>query len=81
MFLGKKLYLLRMSDERSVKNHINAFNSIIIQLLSMDVKITKEEKCIRLLCSLRDSYDSLVMAIGSNSTTLAPEDVFSSLLS
>jgi hypothetical protein len=46
----------------------------------MDIKIIEEEKCISLLCSLPDSWDILVMAIGSNSTTLALEYILSSLL-
>jgi hypothetical protein len=81
LFLRKKLYLLRISDGSSVTEHLNAFNIVISQLLSMDIKITKEEKCIRLLFSLTYFWDSLVMAIGSNLTTLTIEDVVSSLLS
>jgi hypothetical protein len=42
----KKLYLLRMSDGSSVTEHLNAFNTVISQLLSVDIKITEEEKCI-----------------------------------
>jgi hypothetical protein len=70
-----------MSDGSSVTEHLNAFNIVISQLLSVDIKITEEEKCISLLCSFPDSWDSLVMAIGSNSTTLMLEDVVASLLS
>jgi hypothetical protein len=47
----------------------------------VDIKITEEEKCIILLCSLPDSWDSLVMDIGSNTTILVLEDVVASLLS
>jgi hypothetical protein len=46
----------------------------------VDIKITEEEKCISLLCSFPDSWDSLVMAIRSNTTTLALEYVVASLL-
>jgi hypothetical protein len=81
LFLRKKLYLLRMSDGSSVTEHLNVFNTILSQLSSVDIKITEEEKCISLLCSFPDSWDSLVMAIGSNTTTLALEDVVASLLS
>jgi hypothetical protein len=81
LFLRKKLYLLRMSEGSSVTEHLNVFNTIISQLSSVDIKITEEEKCISLLCSFPDSWDSLVMAIGSNSTTLVLEDVVASLLS
>jgi hypothetical protein len=75
-----KMYLLRMSDGSSVTENLNVFNTIINQLSSVDIKITEEEKCINLLCSLPDSWYSLVMAIGSNITTLSLEDVVASLL-
>lgn len=64
-----------MSDGDSVIEHLNAFNIVIGQLLSVDIKITKKEKCISLLCSLQDSWDNLVMAIGRNNTTLKIDDV------
>ena len=44
----------------------------------MDIKINEEEKCISLLCSLSDSWDNLVLAIGSNNTKIC--DVVASLL-
>jgi hypothetical protein len=72
---------MRMSDGISVTKHLNVFNTVLSQLFSMDIKITNEEKCIILLCSFLDSWDSLVMAIGSNTTTLALEDMVSSFLS
>jgi len=43
-------------------------------------KIIEAEKCVILLCSLLDLWDSLVVEIGRNSTTLALEDVVTSLL-
>ena len=42
----------------------------------------EEDKCITLLCSLPDSWDNLVVAIGSSTkSTLKFEDIVSSLLS
>jgi translation initiation factor IF-1 len=71
-----------MGDVSSVTEHLDVFNTIISQLSIVDIKITQEEeKCISLLCSFPDSWDSLVMAIMSNSTTLTLEDVVTSLLS
>jgi hypothetical protein len=70
-----------MSEGISVTGNLNAFNTIISQLSSVDIKITKEEKCVSLLCSSPDSSDSLVMAIGINSTTLVLEDMVAYLIS
>ena len=80
LFLRKKLYNLRMKDGDSVTEHLNAFNSVVSQLLSIDIKISDEDKCISLLCSLPDSWDSLVIAIGSNATALQFDEIVSSLL-
>eukprot|EP00253_Pinus_taeda_P011440 PITA_11440 len=41
---------------------------------------TNEDKCISLLCSLPDSWDSLVIAIGSNATALQFDEIVSALL-
>ena len=42
----------------------------------------EEDKCITLLCSLPDSWDNLVVEIGSNKkSTLKFEDIIASLLS
>ena len=80
LFLRKKLYLLRMNDNDLVIEHLNAFNIIISQLLPVDIKITKEQKCSSMSCSLPNSWDNLVVAIGSNNTTLKIDDEVATLL-
>jgi hypothetical protein len=64
-----------------VAEHLNAFNTMVSQLVFVEIKISDEDKCISLLFSLPDSWDSLVVAIGSNTTTLKFDEVVSSLLS
>jgi hypothetical protein len=82
LFLRKKLYHLRMEDGDSVTEHLNAFNTLVSQLGSVNITIAEEDKCITLLCSLPDSWDNLVVAIGSTTqSTLKYEDVVASLLS
>jgi hypothetical protein len=80
-FLRKKLYNLRMRDGDSVADHLNAFNIVVSQLVPVEIKISNEDKCISLLCSLPDLWDSLVVAIGSNTNSLKFDEVVSSLLS
>jgi hypothetical protein len=64
-----------------VVENLNAFNTVVSQLVSVELKISDEDKCISLFCSLPDSWDSLVVSIGSNTTSLKFEEVVSSLLS
>ena len=81
LFLQKNLYNLRMKDGDSVTEHLNAFNIFVSQLSSIDIKISDEDNCIIFLCSLPVSWDSLVIAIGSNTTTLNFDEIVSTLLS
>jgi hypothetical protein len=46
LFLRKKLYHLRMEDGDSVTEHINAFNTLVSQLVSVSIMIEEEDKCI-----------------------------------
>jgi hypothetical protein len=80
LFLRNKLYNMRMRDGDSVVEHLNAFNTVVSQLISVEIKISDEDKCINSLCYLPDSWNSLVVAIGSNTTSLKFDEVVSSLL-
>jgi len=48
--------------------------------LYVDIKISNEDKCISLVCVLQNSWDNMVIDIGSNATTLKFDDVVASLL-
>ena len=50
-------------------------------MTSVGITISDDDKCICLLCSLPNSWDSLVIAVGSNATKLNFDDVVASLLS
>eukprot|EP00253_Pinus_taeda_P003541 PITA_03541 len=80
LFLQKNLYNLRMKDGDSVIEHLNTFNTVVSQLASVDIKISDKDKCISLLCFLPVSWDSLVIAIGSNANTLQFDEIVSSFL-
>ena len=54
LFLRKKLYNLRMRDGDSVAEHLNTFNTVVSQLVSVDIKILDEDTCISLLCSVKN---------------------------
>jgi hypothetical protein len=74
------MYNLRMIDGDLVADQLNAFNTMVSKLVSIEIKISDEDNCISLLCSLPDLVDSMVVAIGSNTTSLMFYEVVSSLL-
>ena len=39
-----------MEDGDSLTEHLNAFNTLVIQLVSVNITIEEEDKCINLLC-------------------------------
>ena len=49
IFLRNKLYNLRMRDGDSVEENLNAFNTVVSQLVFVEIKISDEDKCISLL--------------------------------
>eukprot|EP00253_Pinus_taeda_P002681 PITA_02681 len=80
LFLREKLHNLRMKDGDLVTENLNVFNTVLSQLSSVDIKISNEDKCISLLCSLPNSWDSLVITLGSNATALQFDEIVSALL-
>jgi hypothetical protein len=65
-----------------MQSHLNEFNSIIMDLESLDVKIDDEDKAISLVVSLSPSFKNFkeIMLYG-NHTSLSFENVKSNLLS
>jgi hypothetical protein len=49
IFPINKMYNPRMRDGDSVAEHLNAFNTVVSQLVSIEIKILDEDKCISLL--------------------------------
>ena len=75
------MYSLKMDGGMVVADHLNVFNMVIAQLTSICVSINEEERCMLLLCPLLDSWDHLVMAIGSTTTQLKMDEVVVALMS
>src|SRR4051812_13904260 len=63
LYLKKRLYTLRMEDGSAVKGHLDAFDSIIMDLENVDIKVDSEDQALILLCSLPRSYDAFVDAL------------------
>ena len=81
VFLRKKLCSFRMEEGGQISKHLENFNMLVTQFTLVGVLMDEEERCQILLCSLLDSCDNLVMAIGSTAVILKMEDVVGSPLS
>jgi hypothetical protein len=63
-----------MKEGMRVVDHLNTFNTLIVQLTSMEVKLEDEDKAITLLCLFPESWDSLVTSISFSSTDVLDYD-------
>jgi len=55
LYLKKQLYELRMKEVTMMLENLNFFNTIVNELLDVDVKIDEEDKALILLSSLSQS--------------------------
>ena len=79
--LKERLYTFRMAEGTPVQKYLNDFNSILVDLESLDVKIEDEDKAILLVVSLPPSYTHFKeIMLYSNSNTISFEEVKSNLL-
>ena len=82
IILKRQLYSLRMKEGTTITDHLNTFNTLLVQLDSIEVKFDSEDKAVTLLCSLPESWDHFVTSISlSSSETLEFDDVVGAMLS
>jgi hypothetical protein len=75
IFLKRQLYSLWMKEGMKIVDHWNVFNTLISQLISMEVKFEDEDKVVMLLCSLPESWDHLVTTVWFNTTYAIDYDI------
>ena len=61
--LMKKLFNTKMSEGASVVEHLNSFNTVMNQLISVDIKFDDEVCALMLLASLPNSWEPMRVAI------------------
>jgi hypothetical protein len=71
-----------MKEGMKIVDHLNTFNTLLVQLTSMGVKFESEDKVIILLCSLLALWDHFVTSISFSSTeSIEFDDTVGALLS
>ena len=75
LWLKKKLYNLRISKRGDLIAHIQKFNQICSEVMSLDVKIEEKDRALLLLCSLLGSYNHLITTLVYGKETLNYEEI------
>ena len=71
-----------MAEGTPIQSHLDDFNSIVIDMKSLDVKTEAEDKAIMLVVSRPSTYKHFKeIVLYSNNNTLPFEDVKANLLS
>src|SRR3954463_15913745 len=75
LYLKKRLYTLRMEEGSTIKEYFDAFNSIIMDLGNVDIKVDSKDQVLMLLCSFPRSYDAFVDMLLDEKDSISLEDV------
>ena len=81
LILKKQLYSLRIYEGGDIMSHIQWFDQINMDLLSLGVKMEEKDKSLLLLCLLSGSFDPLVTTLLYGKETLNYEEIVSILKS
>jgi hypothetical protein len=76
ILFNRLLYSLQMKEGTKITDHLNVFNTLIFQLSSIQVKYEDEDKEVKLLCSLLESWDHLVTSIWFSTKDTIDYDTF-----
>ena len=63
VFLMKHLFDMKMGEGGSIANHLNEFNTVNNQLSSVQISFDEEVRALLILCSLPESWNSLVIVV------------------
>src|SRR3954462_8530092 len=79
--MKKKLYNLRMVEGTSVKQHLDEFISIIMDLRDINIIVESEDQALIVLCSLPPSYETFIDTLLSGKDSISLDDVSNTLKS
>nr|GEV95847.1 zinc finger, CCHC-type [Tanacetum cinerariifolium] len=79
LYLKKKLYTDYMSPGTKLRDHIDEFNKLILDLANIDIEIEDEDQALMLLTALPSSYENFVEILLYGRESLTMEDVLATL--
>ncbi|KAF6170559.1 hypothetical protein GIB67_031967 [Kingdonia uniflora] len=81
LYLKERLHTLKMNEGTNVGDHLGSLNGIVLELVSITVKVEDEDKMLQLIWSLPSSFKHLQPTLMYGNETLSFEEVTSTLLS
>jgi len=79
LYLKQKLYTLKMTIGKSLKDHLDDFNKIILDLENIESTLEDEDQALLLLRSLPNEFDNLSDTHIYGRDTLSLEEVHAAL--
>ncbi|KAL9427116.1 hypothetical protein AB3S75_033833 [Citrus x aurantiifolia] len=79
LYMKRKLYTFSMKEETAMKDHLDEFNKLILDLENVNANLEDEDRALILLSSLPDSYEHFVDTLLYGRQTLILKDVKNAL--
>ncbi|KAH9779278.1 hypothetical protein KPL71_007667 [Citrus sinensis] len=79
LYMKRKLYTFSMKEGTTMKDHLDEFNKLILDLENVNINLEDEDIALILLSSLPDSYEHFVDTLLYGRQTLTLKDVKSAL--
>ncbi|KAH9704361.1 Integrase catalytic domain-containing protein [Citrus sinensis] len=81
LYMKRKLYTFSMKEGTAMKDHLDEFNKLILDLENVNVMLEDEDRALILLSSLPDSYEHFMDTLLYGRQTLTLKDVKNALKS
>lgn len=79
LYMKRNLYMFSMKDGTTLKDHVDEFNKLILDLENVNIVLEDEDRALILLSSLPDSYEHFVDTLFYGRQTLTLNDVKNTL--
>uniref|UniRef100_A0A251V331 Putative zinc finger, CCHC-type n=1 Tax=Helianthus annuus TaxID=4232 RepID=A0A251V331_HELAN len=79
LYLKKRLYTFQLASGKSLEDHTDEFNKVILDLENIDVSIDDEDKAIIFLASLPQTFEHFVDTLMYGRDSLSMEEVLAAL--
>ena len=81
LYLRKKLHTFCITEGTSLKDHLDEYNKLLLELVNVGVDVDEEDKALILIYSLPKSFEHITTTMLYGRETISLEEVEATLLS